>query len=82
MDTGKAICLGSVLIALAIVAPEIVKLKQVEYTGVGKYMGSGADGGDVWVVNTQTGQVRRCYATHGMSHSKSPHPAGCFAWSE
>ena len=59
MDTGKAICLGSVLIALAIVVPEIIEPKKDD--GVGKYMGSGSGKGDVWVVNTQTGQVRKCF---------------------
>ena len=62
MDTGKAICLGSVLIALAIVAPEITKLKENRRVyELGTYMGAGAGDGRVWVVNTQTGNVRQCF---------------------
>ena len=60
MDTGKAIFFGLALIALAIFATDAMRPAQARLMGDGRYMGVPNPGGSVWVVDTETGYVRRC----------------------
>ena len=59
MDTGKAIFLGLALIALAIFATDAVRPADARIMG-GKYMGVSGGTPIVWVVDTETGAVKKC----------------------
>lgn len=61
MDTGKAIFFGLALIALAVFASDMMKPAEAGLMGSGRYMGTSSGGyQNVWVVDTETGYVRRC----------------------
>ncbi len=78
MDTGKAIFFGLALIALAVFASDMMKPAEAGLMGSGRYMGTSSGGYQslepyVWVVDTETGHVRRCVY-------RDERPI-CFEWS-
>ena len=74
MDTGKAIFFGLALIALAVFSSDMMKPAEAGLMGSGRYMGTSAGGyQNVWVVDTETGHVRRCVY-------RDERPI-CFEWS-
>ena len=74
MDTGKAIFFGLALIALAVFASDMMKPAEAGLMGSGRYMGTSTGGyKNVWVVDTETGYVRRCVY-------RDERPI-CFEWS-
>ena len=60
MDRGKAIFFGLALIALVILAANTMSPVQAGLMGSGRYMGVAGSKGRVWVVDTETGKVKRC----------------------
>ncbi len=72
MDTGKAIFFGLALIALAVFASDMMKPAEAGLMGSGRYMGTSGYQ-NVWVVDTETGHVRRCVY-------RDERPI-CFEWS-
>ena len=74
MDTGKAIFFGLALIALAVFSSDMMKPAEAGLMGSGRYMGTSTGGyQNVWVVDTETGYVRRCVY-------RNERPI-CFEWS-
>ena len=61
MNTGKAIVIGCALIGLAIIATDTFRPASAGLMGSGRYIGTPTGGaGFIWVVDTETGAVRRC----------------------
>ena len=74
MDTGKAIFFGLALIALAVFSSDMMKPAEAGLMGSGRYIGTSTGAyQNVWVVDTETGHVRRCVY-------RDERPI-CFEWS-
>jgi hypothetical protein len=68
MNTGKAIFFGLVLIALAILARDIIKPAISGIMGSGRYMGvSLGDNKFIFVVDTKTGITKYCDLKVGLN---------------
>ena len=59
MNTGKAIFFGLALIALAILARDVMKPANAGLMGGGRYMGTSGNA-LLWIVDTDTGSIKMC----------------------
>jgi len=74
MDTGKPIFFGLALIALAIFATDALRPANAGLMGGGRYMMSSANVKFAFIIDTETGALRRCISTYG-------HVPECSKWS-
>ena len=73
MNTGKAIFFGLALIALAIFATDALRPANAGLMGGGRYMVSSGHNNFAFIIDTETGALRRCI-------HDSPAPS-CSKWS-